>query len=268
MSTGAAAGAALLPFPPVELRTLVGPVESWLFDNPSGDLVFPQVPPEGYESVLDLGCGCGRIARQLIQQRRRPRAYLGLDIHAGMVEWCRTNLAPHAPGFRFEHHDVHNPGFNPRGPRALVPLPAEDGTFTLAVAWSVFTHLLQDQAVHYLAEIARVLRPDGCLLSTWFLFDKRLFPMMQDFQNALFVNEQDPSNAVIFDGRWLVATAAQAGLKLVAARLPKTRGYQWQLVFAPLASRRREVPLPADTSPVGRSRKPPLLPAGAENLGR
>jgi SAM-dependent methyltransferase len=268
MSTGTAAGAATLPFPPVEMRTLVGPVESWLFDNPSGDPVFPQVPREAYASVLDFGCGCGRIARQLIQQRRRPAAYLGIDIHAGMVEWCRANLAPHAPGFRFLHHDVHNPGFNPGGPRALVPFPAEDASFTLVAAWSVFTHLLQDQAVHYLGEAARVLRPDGYLLSTWFLFDKRLFPMMQDFQNALFINEQDPSNAVIFDERWLLATAAAAGLKLVHARVPKSRGYQWQLAFAPRASPRREIPLPADTSRIGRSRKPPLLPADAANIGR
>jgi SAM-dependent methyltransferase len=268
MSTGAATGAAMPPFPPVEMRQLVGPVENWPFDNPSGDLVFSQVPAAAYEAVLDFGCGCGRIARQLIQQRRRPVSYLGLDIHAGMVEWCRTHLQPHAPGFRFLHHDVHNPGFNPRGPRALVPFPAEDASFTLVAAWSVFTHLLQDQAVHYLREVARVLRPSGYLLSTWFLFDKRQFPMMQDFQNALFINEQDPSNAVIFDERWLLATAAEAGLKLVHARIPKTRGYQWQLLFAPCASARREIPLPVDTSRVGRPRRPPLLPADAENIGR
>lgn len=258
----------MLPFPPVEMRRLVGPVENWLFDNPSGDLVFSQVPPAAYEAVLDFGCGCGRIARQLVQQRRRPASYLGIDIHAGMVEWCRTHLQPHASGFRFLHHDVHNPGFNPRGPKALVPFPAEDGSFTLVAAWSVFTHLLQDQAVHYLREVARVLRPSGYLLSTWFLFDKRLFPMMQDFQNTLFINELDPSNAVIFDGRFVLSAAAEAGLKLVHARLPKTRGYQWQLLFAQSTSARREVPLPADTSPVGRPRRPPLLPADAENIGR
>jgi SAM-dependent methyltransferase len=267
MSTGAA-DAAVLPFPPIEMRTLVGPVEPELFDNPSGDPVFPQIPPEAYEAVLDFGCGCGRIARQLIQQRRRPDAYLGIDLHAGMVEWCRAHLAPRAPGFRFVHHDVHNPGLNPRGARALLPFPAEDGSFTLVAAWSVFTHLLQDQAVHYLREAARVLRPDGYLLSTWFLFDKRVFPMMQDFQNALFINEQDPSNAVIFDECWLLATAALLGLKLVAARIPKTRGYQWQLVFAPQASAHLEITLPEDTSCVGRSRKPPLMPPDAENIGR
>ena len=224
--------------------------------------MFPQVPAQAYESVLDFGCGCGRIARQLIQQRRRPVRYLGLDIHAGMVEWCRANLAPHAPGFRFEHHDVHNPGFNPRGPRALVPLPAEDASFTLVAAWSVFTHLLQDQAVHYLREVARVLRPDGYLLSTWFLFDKRVFPMMQDFQNALFINEQDPSNAVIFDARWLLRRPRRRlGLKLVARAHPEDARLPVAAPVRPAASRAPEIALPEDTSPIGRSRKPPL-PAG------
>ena len=27
--------------------------------------------------------------------------------------------------------------------------------------------------------------------------------MMQDFQNALYINDVDPSNAVIFDREWL-----------------------------------------------------------------
>jgi SAM-dependent methyltransferase len=257
-----------LPFPPDEMRRLVGHTDVAKFDNPSGGLAFPEVPVEGYDSVLDFGCGCGRSARQLIQQRPRPRAYLGIDVHRGMVAWCQRNLAPRAPGFRFEHHDVLNRAFNPAGTREVAELPLPARSVSLVHAWSVFTHLVEPHAVHYLHEVERVLREDGYFHSTWFLFDKTGFPMMQDFQNALFVNEQDPSNAVIFDARWLQATAAELGLKLVAARIPKTRGYQWQLVFAPRASPRPEVPLPEDTSPIGRSRKPPLLPADAENIGR
>lgn len=44
-----------IPFPPLELRRLVGPIEEKFFDNPSGDPVFPEFPPEMYSFVLDLG---------------------------------------------------------------------------------------------------------------------------------------------------------------------------------------------------------------------
>jgi SAM-dependent methyltransferase len=181
-----------LPFPPEEMRRLVGPVDTVFFDNPSGAPVFPRLPPEVYESVLDFGCGCGRVARQLIQQRPRPARYLGIDIHEGMIQWCQKNLAPRAPGFRFEHHNVYNRGLNPSGAHENLPFPAPDRSVSLVNAWSVFTHVLEEQASHYLAECARVLRPDGFVHATWFLFDKTGFPMMQDFQNALFINHHDP----------------------------------------------------------------------------
>jgi hypothetical protein len=90
--------------------------------------------------VFDFGCGCGRIARQLMQQSPRPQRYVGIDLHRGMIEWCRENLAPHAPGFEFQHHDVFNPGLNPgtdmRPPRTR-PFPVGDRAFTLVNAWSV-----------------------------------------------------------------------------------------------------------------------------------
>lgn len=256
-----------LPLPPEEMRRLVGPVETVFFDNPSGAPVFPGLPPEAYEAVLDFGCGCGRIARQLIQQAPRPRHYLGIDIHEGMIQWCQKNLAPRAPGFRFEHHDVYNRGLNPDGARRHLPFPAPDRSFSLVNAWSVFTHVLEDQARHYLAECARVLEPEGFLHATWFLFDKAGFPMMQDFQNALFINDQDPTNAVIFDREWLMRTAASVGLKLVAATAPKIRGYHWILVMAHASHPLPAIPLPEDDGPLGVNR-PPLLPPDAEKIGR
>ena len=178
-----------LPLPPLEMRKLVGPTDDGAFDNPSRDLAIRGVEPRYFRSVLDFGCGCGRLARQLIQQRPRPQRYAGLDLHPGMVTWCQKNLAPQAPGFTFHHHDVDYLPFNPGpGKPWSAPFPFGAGEFTLAVAISVFTHLTQDQAEHDLAEIARVLDPEGIFVSTWFLFDKRDFPMMQDDQNTLFIN--------------------------------------------------------------------------------
>src|SRR6266567_2918741 len=95
-----------LPLPPVEMRMLVGPTAIDKFDNPTQASVIPGIDPKHYRAVLDYGCGCGRLARQLIQQRPRPERYAGLDPHRGMIKWCEQNLAPRAAGFRFHHHDV------------------------------------------------------------------------------------------------------------------------------------------------------------------
>jgi len=251
-----------LPLPPLEFRQLVGPTDPAAFDNPTGEPVYPYLPPEAYEAVFDFGCGCGRFARRLIQQRPRPRRYLGIDLHKGMVEWCRKNLAPHADGFEFRHHDVYYVNFNPnaRGRRPTLPFPAGDAEFTMIEAWSVFTHLTQSQAEHYLRECARVLRPDGYLHSSWFLFDKRDFAMLAAEQNALYTNEHDLASAVIFDREWLRSAAAANGLVLTLARPPQLRGYHWTLVLRPLAAGVAEVDLPADLAERGSSVAPPMPP--------
>jgi SAM-dependent methyltransferase len=236
------------------MRDLVGGLELAYWDNPSREPIYPYLPTSAYQDVFDFGCGCGRVARQLIQQRRRPRRYLGVDLHRGMIAWCEQNLTPHAPAFRFEHHDVYNAGLNPAGAARMLPLPADAQAFSLFNAWSVFTHLNQEKTEHYLGEAARLLRSDGYLHATWFLFDKSEFPMMQAFQNALFINETDPSNAVIFDRRWLRETAAA-----------KIRGFHWLIVMRPQAAGCPEIELPSDDAPTGFS-PPPLMPLGAERI--
>jgi SAM-dependent methyltransferase len=229
----------------------VGPVDPEAFDNPSGDLVFPYLDEALYARFFDFGCGCGRVARQLLQQRTRPERYVGIDLHKGMVRWCRENLEPVAPGFEFHHHDVHNEAFNPgRGKPLTAPLPAPDSSFSLVNAWSVFTHLTQDQAKFYLREIARILEPGGVLNATWFLTDKRLFPFMLEDQNALYINLTEPSNAVIFDRDWVRRTAAEAGLTAVAVTPPELRGYHWVVVMTPTGEGVQEAEFPPDEAPL------------------
>lgn len=250
------------------MRALVGSTDPSLFDNPTGAPVFPGLAPEDYPTVLDFGCGCGRLARQLIQQKPSPERYVGLDLHAGMINWCSQNLTPRAPGFTFHHHDVLYNNFNPgQGKPLYAPLPVGDDEFSLVVAISVFTHLTQVQTTHYLSELSRVLAPGGRLLSSWFLFDKRDFPMMQEDQNSLFINETDVRNAVIYDRQWLRQAAAAAGLIVFEAIAPTIRGYHWVLSMTQPESGAQEIELPEDLGQRGR-RPPPQMPVNASQIGR
>lgn len=256
-----------LPVPPLEMRALVGEPDPSAFDNPDGVPVFPEIGSHQHHSVFDFGCGCGRIARKLLQQRKPPQRYVGIDLHRGMVDWCRSNLEPRNNAFKFFHHDVYNRSFNPDGvtpPRASFPITDEQ--FTLVNAHSVFTHILEEDAPFYLRECARILAPQGVFRSTWFLFDKSLFPMMQEFQNALYVNTIDPTNAVIVDRDWLQTTLRDAGLTLVGAIPPEIRGFQWTLLLRHAGLEVDEIDLPDDVAPVGLAR-PPIGPPDAFRVG-
>ena len=246
-----------LPLPPLEFRRLVGPTEPEFFDNPTRRPVFENIPEEAYSTVFDFGCGCGRLARQLIQQHPRPLRYLGVDRHKGMVEWARAHLKPHAQGFDFYHHDVFHEHLNPQGTPGHLPFPAGDNEVTLFIAWSVFTHLLEPDADFYLRELSRVLSPGGVAVTTWFLFDKGDFPMMQAFQNALMINPDDPTNAVIFDRGWLAQRLTELELVMTSITPPSIRGFQWTIQIEH-GTGNGSVEFPEDHAPRGLAR-PPVL---------
>lgn len=256
-----------LPLPPLKMRELVGLVDPAGYENPTGEPIWSDLPEEAWRSYLDFGCGCGRSARRMLEQRRPPDRYVGVDLHAGMVRWCTEHLAPRAPGFTFLHHDVFNPGLNPDRLRPwALPLPVGDASCSIVEATSVFTHLTESQAEFYLDEVARVLTADGVLIATFFLFDKEDFPMLQDFQNALYINERDPTNAVLFDRGWLRAALRTRGLVLTDAVAPAVRGYHWTVRIAGRDAGRPEVALPPDTAAPAR-RPPPLLREGGDRIG-
>ncbi len=251
----------------MEMRALVGPTDPAAFSNPTGGLVFAYLDRELYRSVFDFGCGCGRVARQLMQQNERPERYLGIDLHAGMIRWCRENLTPLAPAFEFVHHDVYDDSFNPgEGKPRSAPFPADDGTFTLVNAISVFTHLTEDQVGPYLREAARILAPGGVVHASFFLLDKRAFPFLQPHANALYASWEHPAAAVVFDREWVLASAREAGLTVVAAHPPAIRGYQWVLEMRHSEPGAVEVELPPDTAPLG-SVTIPAMPENASQIG-
>jgi SAM-dependent methyltransferase len=102
---------------------------------------------EDFQSVLDWGVGCGRLARYAA--RENPRAFNGCDIDGDNVAWCAANL----PG-RFVHSHLDP------------PLPFEAGAFDLVYGVSVFTHLREPLQDAWLAELRRVVRPGGMVAVT------------------------------------------------------------------------------------------------------
>lgn len=125
------------------------------------------------DRVLEVGCGVGRIARALATYLEPPGSYDGFDVVASAVRWCQRHLTPRYPHFRFQHVDLRNGGYNPRGRLRAedFAFPHADASFDLVLLASVCTHLLPAEVTHYLAEVARVLRPGGRLLATFFLLN-------------------------------------------------------------------------------------------------
>ena len=117
-------------------------------------------------NVLDIGCGCGKTARTLIYHPY-IKHYLGFDVIRENVDWCNRTIAPLTHDrFQFHFLDVYSRAYNPVGKLigADVDFPSVGGTIDFAFAASVFTHLLEEDAKHYLREISRVLAPDGLFL--------------------------------------------------------------------------------------------------------
>ncbi len=100
-------------------------------------------------SILDFGCGCGRVIRHLAPLAPRARLH-GTDYNAALVRWCRRELA----GAEFSTN-----GLAP-------PTRHADGTFDLVYAFSVFTHLTEPLQHAWMAELCRILRPGGLLIIT------------------------------------------------------------------------------------------------------
>ena len=128
------------------------------------------------DRVLDVGCGIGRMARVFASELAPPGSYDGFDVDGPGIDWCRARYgrpgATQAP-FRFTRVDLHHPLYNPEGTGAAETFrfPYANASFDLVIATSVFTHLLDSAAAHYLAELARVLAPGGRALTTWLLLD-------------------------------------------------------------------------------------------------
>ncbi|HEY1250056.1 MAG TPA: class I SAM-dependent methyltransferase [Thermoanaerobaculia bacterium] len=168
-----ARGGGRAALPPLWLRRHTGPVGD--FESAAAGMVrlleeLELLPVSG--TVLDCGCGAGAMAAALEGRLGEDGRYVGFDVHAPSIRWCRRRFASDGR-LTFALADVASAYGSPRGaPASGYRFPIDDGGAGLVLAKSLFTHLLRDDAAHYLREIRRALRPGSPALVTAFLFDE------------------------------------------------------------------------------------------------
>ena len=103
---------------------------------------------ESVGSLLDFGCGCGRVLRRW--KRLEDVRVMGADYNPHLVAWCRLNLP-------FARLQIVRPDMS---------VGFADGSAGLIYTMSVFTHLDEGRQAACLAELIRLLRPGGLLAIT------------------------------------------------------------------------------------------------------
>ena len=98
-------------------------------------------------SVLDFGCGSGRLSTQ-IAKNLKLKNYLGIDLVQQLLDYADSKTPRR---FKF----LKSLGLS---------IPAKDETFHMVFCFSVFTHLVQVHSFIYLEEFFRTLKPGGRLI--------------------------------------------------------------------------------------------------------
>ncbi len=116
------------------------------------DALAPHRDLSSVRSLLDWGCGCGRVTVHLMDFLS---SYAGLeiqgcDIDGEAIGWCNENLRPG----HFRQVDPYP------------PLPWPDNSFDVVVSCSVFTHLSEELQQVWLQEMKRIITPGGIFLAS------------------------------------------------------------------------------------------------------
>jgi SAM-dependent methyltransferase len=125
------------------------------------------------DCILDIGSGIGRKTIPLLDFLTSG-SYEGIDPVREQVQWCSERITPRYPNFTFQRVDLFNKYYNPTG--KIMPseyiFPFRGSEFDFVALNSVFTHMFSPEMLHYISEVARLLKPRGGGLVTFFLLNR------------------------------------------------------------------------------------------------
>lgn len=177
--------------------------------------------------IVELGCGCGRIARPLKEPSWDPwfqGTYIGVDIDQEMIEYCRSNFPDGRFQFIISPHKstVYSPGKAYDGPvaRSSNFFIAEEQSKDFVYSLSLYSHLLETEAIEYVEKSYRLLRPEGIMYMTFFCIEHVELGGRWSFRhrcgNAFIESAQFPEAAVAYHEAFMVDLAKNCGFREVA----------------------------------------------------
>ncbi|WP_103982228.1 class I SAM-dependent methyltransferase [Parabacteroides chinchillae] len=187
---------------------------------------YARLKPDG--QVLDIGCGIGRLAVPLTGYLNKKGSYEGFDIVKKGIDWCNKHISSRFPNFRFLHIDLKNDLYNLQTDNEAkhFVFPYRDKLFDCIVLTSVFTHMIPEDVDNYLGQIARVMKPEGKCLVTFFLLNPAIEKQMQegkakfDFchrhKGYSLMDKKVKEANIAFDESYLSAMLDKNGLKAEA----------------------------------------------------
>jgi SAM-dependent methyltransferase len=159
-----------------------------------------------------------------------------MDITPNPLQWCRQHISSRFPNFQFLHMDLYSKRYNPGGryqaKEYVFPFQAESFDFIFLA--SVFTHMLPEDTENYLREIARLKRPGGRVLMTFFLLNPAQQELAVQGLNDIdfrygsgpyrMRDEIVPESAVAYDEVYLRDLITRCNLKLSEVYYGRWRG--------------------------------------------
>ncbi len=186
-----------LPIPPVDLWLGYGNnVKEYLHGKQQIANMIGILHKGGFEisnmrSIMDFGCGAGRMIRWLKPYAETAEIW-GTDISADHITWAINHLSP---------------PFNFATTTTIPHMPFEEKYFDLIFAGSVFTHI-DDLVEAWLLELRRVLSRRGCIYIT--IQDKNSIKLLKTSEyykniwlkqyveeNPLFIETGDKFNKIV-----------------------------------------------------------------------
>lgn len=148
-------------------------------------------------TVVDIGCGSGRLAYQLAPFE--DISYFGSDVVPRLLEYAQALCK--RPDWKFQQIEG-----------AVIPCPDNSADFTCF--FSVFTHLVHEDTFRYITEAHRVLVPGGLLVMSFLEF--QIPSHWRQFQASVYNLRPDSHLNQFLSRDAIEAWADHTGLEVVS----------------------------------------------------